>query len=120
MFILCYFIEMRQSIRNEAVPLDLVFKALSHPMRRQILKLVSRKSRTVLGVADRHPISLNGVSKHLKVLEEAGLIRREAQGNSRIIHLRIAPLKNAIKWMNTYSEFWDRSLEKMKSVLEDV
>ena len=99
--------------------LDQIFRALANPTRRMILKDISSRSRAVQELAERHPMSLNGVSKHLKVLEAAGLVSRRVRGNSHIISLQAQTLKTAVDWLRTYEEFWERSLRNMKRVVEN-
>ena len=101
-----------------AAKLDRVFRALANPTRRAILRDVSHRGRAVLELAQRHPMSLNGVSKHLKVLESAGLVSRRVQGNSHIITLQARTLKAAVDWLRRYEVFWDRSLSDMKRLVE--
>ena len=73
----------------------------------------------MLEIAERHPMSLNGVSKHLKVLEAAGLVDRRVQGTNHFISLQARPLLQASRWLHHYEEFWDHSLQGMKAFVEN-
>ena len=72
---------------------------------------------TVGTLADRFPISFNGVSKHVKVLEQAGLVRRRVNGREHWLRLRPAPLRAASGWLEHYREFWDTRLEALEDFL---
>ncbi len=90
--------------------LDATFAALSHPTRRAILNRLREGSATVGQLARPFAMSLNGVSKHLRVLERAGLLRREVVGREHRLHLRAAPLQAAASWASDYREFWEGAL----------
>jgi DNA-binding transcriptional ArsR family regulator len=72
---------------------------------------------TVGTLADRFPISFNGVSKHVKVLEQAGLVRRRVSGREHWLRLRPAPLREASQWLEHYREFWDTRLDALEDFL---
>lgn len=98
--------------------LDLTFHALAHPIRRQILARLSAGRATVLEVAAPFNISLNGVSKHLKVLERAGLITREIKGREHWCALRPQPLQEAGGWIDFYRPYWEERLDALDRFLE--
>lgn len=98
--------------------LDTVFHALANPTRRAILEKVCHQALTVMEVAKPFRMSLAAVSKHLKVLEQAQLIKREKQGSYFYIHLNAEALKTADQWLNHYQVYWDERLNALKSYLE--
>lgn len=98
--------------------LDLTFHALAHPIRRQILARLSARRATVLEIAASFNISLNGVSKHLKVLERAGLITREIKGRQHWCALRPQPLREAGGWIDFYRPYWEERLDALDRFLE--
>lgn len=98
--------------------LDDTFRALSNPTRRKIVNLLTENQMTVLELASHFDISLNGVSKHIKVLEEAGLIKREIDGRTHYCHLDPAPLQQAGEWIEQYRVFWNQRLDALGDYLE--
>jgi len=99
--------------------LDHVYGAIADPTRRAILVLLARGDITVGALADRFPISLNGVSKHVKVLERAGLVERRVNGREHWLTLNPAPLSGASRWLDEYRAFWDRRLAALEHMLVD-
>ena len=93
--------------------------ALADPTRRQILEELSAGRRRVTQLAEPFSISLPAVSKHLRVLEDAGLIKRKRQGREHRMELQAAPLQDAIRWMEQYRRFWEGSLEALADYLEN-
>jgi DNA-binding transcriptional ArsR family regulator len=93
--------------------LDLVFSAVSDPTRREILALLAGSDARVTDVAREFPISLNSTSKHIRVLEEAGLVRRSVRGREHILTLDAAPLAEAAGWMARYQAFWNEQLASL-------
>jgi len=93
--------------------LDLVFAAVADPTRRVILHRLARKPSTITDIAGRFPVSLNAVSKHIRVLERAGLVRREVQGRRHVCHLEPRPLRDANLWLEQYREFWNMRLDAL-------
>jgi DNA-binding transcriptional ArsR family regulator len=98
--------------------LDAVFHALSDPIRRSILRDVARKEKTVSRIARPYEVSLAAVSKHLKVLETADLIRRERRGSFQVIRLNASALKSAQRWLSFYERFWQSRLDALQTMLE--
>jgi DNA-binding transcriptional ArsR family regulator len=94
--------------------LDAVFAALSDPTRRAILASLSRSPATVTRIARPFPVSLNAVSKHLMVLEQAGLIRRAKIGRERRCSLEVKPLRRAANWLDHYRQFWEVRLDALE------
>ena len=98
--------------------LDDVFQALSDPTRRQKLQALAREPRTVGELAAPFDISLAGVSKHIQVLERAGLIRREVQGRVHTCRLDARPLHAGAEWLRHYERFWTLRLDALEQLLE--
>src|SRR5260221_1445753 len=98
--------------------LDKTFHALAHPIRREMLARLTHKRFTVLEMAQLFDLSLNGVSKHLKVLEQAGLIQREIQGRTHYCSLEAERLREAAEWLDYYRHFWEGRLDALESFLE--
>lgn len=101
--------------------LDLTFAALAHPVRRAILVRLSVGDATVNELAEPFEISLQATSKHLKVLERAGLITRGREAQWRPCRLEAAPLEDASEWLERYRETWrdrfarlDQEIEKLQ------
>lgn len=100
--------------------LSAVFGALADPTRRAILRRLSQGDASVNELARPFAMSLPAVSKHLRVLERAGLIRRSRQAQSRPCTLDAAPLKAAAEWVGTYREFWEGSLDRLEAYLTEL
>jgi DNA-binding transcriptional ArsR family regulator len=93
--------------------LSSTFAALADPTRRAILARLAEGEATVSELADPFPISVQAVSKHLKVLEHAGLITRGRSAQLRPSRLQGAPLKAAVDWLEHYSRFWQASFDRL-------
>jgi DNA-binding transcriptional ArsR family regulator len=91
-----------------------VLDAISHPSRRAILARLSRGPARVTEIAEPFDMSLNAVSKHLKVLEAAGLIYRDRQGRDHVMELRAAPLRFVTQWLHPYERYWSRQLDRLE------
>jgi DNA-binding transcriptional ArsR family regulator len=98
--------------------LDRTFAALADPTRRHILAHLARGDQSVTRLARPHRMSLPAVSKHLRVLEKAGLIRRRRYGRIHQLKLQAAPLKRAAQWVEHYRKFWEGSLDRLAAYLE--
>lgn len=95
--------------------LDAALSALSHSSRRAIIKgLSSQGPARVTEIAQPFDMSLNAVSKHLKVLEQAGLIRRTRVGRDHVISFDPKPLKEVARWIHTYERFWTKHLDRLE------
>ncbi len=100
--------------------LSLTFAALADPTRRAILARLSKGARTVNELAEPFDISLPAVSKHLKVLEAAGLITRSREAQWRPCKLETAPLQRVDDWLGAYRRFWGESFDKLEAYLKDI
>jgi len=100
--------------------LSTVFAALADPTRRAILARLADGAATVNQLAAPFPISLQAISKHLKVLERAGLIVRGRDAQWRPCRLDPAPLRDVAAWMEQYRRFWDERYEHLDTYLRDL
>jgi DNA-binding transcriptional ArsR family regulator len=97
--------------------LDATFHALAHPVRRAILAQLAEESATILEIAGRFDLSLNGVSKHVKVLEQAGLIQRNIRGRTHHCSLDATRLRAAGAWIEYYRPYWEHRLDALERFL---
>jgi DNA-binding transcriptional ArsR family regulator len=95
--------------------LDRVFSAVSDPTRRAILSRLAESDARVTDVAEAFPISLNSTSKHIRVLEGAGLVRRRVRGREHFLSLDAAPLADAAAWIEHYHRFWSDQLASLEA-----
>jgi DNA-binding transcriptional ArsR family regulator len=100
--------------------LSATFAALADPTRRAILGKLARGERTVNQLAAPFQMTLPAVSKHLKVLERAGLIERGRKAQWRPCRLRARPLKKAAQWIEEYRQFWEQSLDRLDDYLQKL
>ena len=98
--------------------LNRTFAALADPTRRRILAHLARGDQCVTHLAKPHAMSLPAVSKHLRVLEKAGLLRRRRYGRVHEMQLEAKPLKQAAEWVEKYRKFWEGSLDRLADYLE--
>ncbi|MGO4405722.1 ArsR/SmtB family transcription factor [Bosea sp. RAF48] len=101
-------------------PLSLTFAALADPTRRAILARLSQGETSVKELAEPFAMSLPAVSKHLKVLERAGLITRGREAQWRPCRLDPGPLQDVSEWLEHYSRFWDQSLGRLDEMLRQI
>ena len=101
------------------VDLDAVFAALAHPIRRSIIERLSEGECTVSDLAAPHDVSAPAISKHLRVLEEAGLLEQTPDGRVRRCTLNAAPLSAAFGWIVQYRLFWEDALDALASHVEE-
>jgi len=97
--------------------LDDVFHALADPTRRAMLSTLAKAPLTVGELAVPFDMSLNAVSKHIKVLEGAGLVRRSIEGRQHICHLDARPMHAGMEWIRHYEKFWQGRLDILESLL---
>ena len=100
--------------------LDSTFAALSDPTRREILVRLASGEASVKELAEPFQMSLPGVSKHLKVLERAGLISRGRVAQSRPCRLEARPLKEAADWVEHYRRFWEEGFDRLEDYLQEI
>ncbi|HEY0660022.1 MAG TPA: metalloregulator ArsR/SmtB family transcription factor [Lysobacter sp.] len=98
--------------------LDAVFQALADPTRRAMLRDLAASPRTVGELAAPYDISLAGASKHIQVLERAGLIQREIQGRVHTCRIDARPLHAGAEWIRHYERFWNQKLDALEALLK--
>jgi len=103
-----------------AINLDLTFAALADGTRRAILARLAAGEATVMELAEPFEMSQPAISKHLKVLERAGLITRGRDAQRRPCRLEATPLEEATGWLEAYREFWDASFQRLDGLLEEL
>jgi len=97
--------------------LDRIFSALADPTRRAILRALTARPATINEIARPFPFSLNAISKHVMVLERAGLLRREIRGREHYCWIEPRPLREADTWLQQYRHFWELRLEALQQYL---
>ena len=100
--------------------LDVTFMALADSTRRTILTRLAETDCTVSELAEPFSISLPAVSKHLKILENAGLLQRSKEGSIRRCRLKAGPMKDASAWIDKYRSFWEKQFDSLEKFLEDT
>lgn len=103
-----------------ADPLSTTFAALADPTRRAILARLAAGEATVTELAEPFEMSLPAVTKHLKVLQRAGLISRGRHAQWRPCRMEARPLKHATGWLEHYRRFWDQSLDRLEDYLKEL
>jgi len=97
--------------------LDAVFGALADPTRRAMLRQLARTEHTVGELAAPFDMTLAAASKHIRVLERAGLVRREVRGRVHVCRLDTRPLRSGLEWLRYYEQFWTDRLDVLEAVL---
>lgn len=108
-----------QVVELETPPLNSIFHALGDATRRRMLRELADGERTVGQLAEPFEISLAAASKHIKVLENAGLIRREVRGRTHLCSLDPGPLASAQQWLSFYERFWTDRLDELERLLRE-
>ena len=98
--------------------LSVVFGALADPTRRAILTRLTAGDATVAELAAPFAVSQPAISRHLKVLERAGLISRRRRATARLSHLEAEPLREATAWLARYQEYWDERFDQLDALLD--
>lgn len=104
--------------RWPSAELDRVFSALADPTRRSILRALTRHSATINEIAKPFPISLNAISKHVMVLERAGLLRRVIKGREHHCWIEPRPLRDANAWLEHYRQFWEQRMDALEAYVD--
>lgn len=99
--------------------LNHTFSALSDPTRRAIISKLAKGDMPIMELASPFDMSLPAVSKHIRVLEKAGLVIRKKQGRVHYCRLNAQPLRDAAKWLAFYQKFWNAKLDSLTSFLEE-
>ncbi len=106
---------------QNVIALDTTFAALADSTRRSILaRLSGGQALTVTELAEPYDMSMPAISKHLKVLEEAGLISRSREAQSRPARLQAEPLKDVSEWLERYRRHWEESFERLDDYLKEL
>ncbi len=100
--------------------LDLTFAALADPTRRAILARLAQGDATVNELVEPFDMSQPAISKHLKVLEAAGLVSRGRDAQRRPVHIEALPLADAVGWLETYRKFWETSYQRLDGLLAEL
>ncbi len=100
--------------------LDATFAALADPTRRALLERLAKGQASVAELAKPFKMSQPAISKHLKVLEKAGLVSRGLDAQRRPRKLEAAPLKEVTDWLEKYREFWENAYQRLDALLEDM
>ena len=106
--------------QTQAAILDRTFHALSDPTRRAMLRRLAGGEQSIGELAAPFTMSFAAASKHVRVLENARLVRRRVEGRSHICHLEEAPLGAADDWLRFYERFWNQQLDALEAVLRAV
>ena len=104
-------------VELQNVSLNQTYAAIAHPTRRAILVRLMQSEARVTELAEPFDISLNAVSKHLRVLERAQLVRRRIKGRDHYLSVNIEPLQEAAKWIETYQKFWEERVDALETFL---
>ncbi len=99
--------------------LDLTLRALADPTRREILQRLASGEARVTDLAEPFPISLNSVSKHIRILERADLVRRQRRGREHVLSLNPQPLDEVAAWVESQRSFWAEKLTALDQMLQE-
>jgi len=105
--------------RERSSEYDTIFAALAHPVRRDILERLARHDAGVQELAGPYGLSLPTISRHLHVLEHAGLVSVSADWRYRTRHLNVRPLAEAFGWLTQYRTLWEQSFDRLDGLLSD-
>jgi DNA-binding transcriptional ArsR family regulator len=109
---------MFSQMAEHLLTLDGTYGALAHPARRRMLELLRHGEARVTALAGSFPVSLATTSKHIKVLEAAGLVTRTVNGRDHVIALEPTQLADASEWLDTYRAFWEARLDRFGEALQ--
>ena len=104
-------------VELQDISLNQTYAAIADPTRRAILIRLMQSEARVTELAEPFDISLNAVSKHLRVLERAQLIRRTIKGRDHYLSVNIEPLQEAAEWIETYQQFWEKRMDALEIFL---
>ena len=113
-------IEARKQAAARTARLDAVFAALADPTRRAIIERLSRSEARVTEVAEPFAMSLNAVSKHIRVLEASGVVERRRQGRDHILSINAHSLDEVDGWIERTRRYWEKRLDAMEVLLRDL
>lgn len=107
-------------VKYQGSDLDATFGALSDPIRRSILERLTQEESSVTALAQPFNVSLPAISRHLRVLEKAGLLTQERDGRVRRCRLDAAPMQQAADWISRYQPFWEEKLDSLADYLNQL
>ncbi|MGX7873282.1 ArsR/SmtB family transcription factor [Mesorhizobium sp. ORM6] len=113
-------VEKQKEAAPRAARLDAVFAALADPTRRAIIKRLSRGEARVTEVAEPFDMSLNAVSKHIRVLEASGVVERHRKGRDHILSINTASLDEVDGWIERTRHYWEKRLDAMERLLGEL
>jgi len=117
--IVAYVAKLNRMVEQRTPDLDAIFHALSDATRRAMLRQLARGETTVGELATPHPMSLAAASKHIRVLEDAGLVRRTVRGRSHFCRLEAAPMHAGQEWIRHFERFWTERLDALEAILNE-
>jgi len=106
-------------VEYDSPQLDIVFRALADATRRGMLARLALGEKSIGELAEPFAMSFAGASKHVKVLEDAGLVRREVRGRTHLCRLEAGPMASADQWLRDYERFWTGRLDALETLLRD-
>ena len=112
--------EARKQAASRSARLDAVFTALADPTRRAIIERLSRSEARVTEVAEPFHISLNAVSKHIRVLEASGVVERQRKGRDHILSINARSLDEIDDWIVRTRRYWEERLDAMEGLLREL
>jgi DNA-binding transcriptional ArsR family regulator len=111
--------KLNQVVEYHGSSLDAIYGAISHPVRRTLLERLTAGRARVTELAGPFNVSLAAVSKHIRVLEDAGLVRRSIRGREHWLALEASRLEAASQWLDAYRRFWEAGLGRLEAHLKD-
>ena len=111
---------LNHMVKHSSSQLDRTFAAMADPIRRTILARLQRGVATVTELASPHAVSLPAISKHLRVLERAGLIDRTKEGRIHLVRLVARPIQDAHEWLESYRQFWEGQLDALGNYIDEL
>ena len=105
-------------VDDKSAQLDVVFQALADATRRSMLRRLAKEELTVGQLAEPFDMSLAAASKHIKVLERAGLVQRTVQGRTHVCRLDARPMHGGMEWIRYYEQFWNERLDRLEALLK--
>ena len=113
-------VEARKQPAERSESLDAVFAALADPTRRAIIERLSRGEARVTDIAEPFEMSLNAISKHIRVLETSGMVERRRNGRDHILSINTRALDEVDVWIERTRRFWDQRLDAMEHLLQNI
>ena len=111
---------LNHMVKQNSQSLDRVFHALAHPARRSMLNSLAGGERSLTELAAPLRMSFPAASKHVRVLEEAKLVRRRLVGRVHLCRIEAKPLAKATQWLETYRQFWEASFDRLDDLLDEL